>query len=58
LAYGPGGVDREGRPSARDRELGEVVSVPNLVMCAKVFALAAADICGRDPPQSRDHAVQ
>ena len=28
-----------------DNELGEIVSVANLVACAKVYALAAVDAC-------------
>ena len=48
LAYGPGGIDRQGQYSMQDPELGELVSVLNLVMCAKVYALAAADICSRE----------
>jgi acetylornithine deacetylase/succinyl-diaminopimelate desuccinylase-like protein len=51
LAYGPGGLDREGQAMDRDPELGEIVSVPNLVMSTKVFALAVADICGLERSQ-------
>ena len=48
LTYGPGGINRQGRYSMYDRELGEVLSMTNLVDCTKVYALAAADVCSRE----------
>ena len=51
IAYGPGGIDRAGADADEDKELGEIVSVPNLVMCTKVYALAAVDICSGERGQ-------
>ncbi len=51
MTYGPGGVNRQRQYSMYDPQLGEILSVTNMVECAKVYALAAADLCGRDREQ-------
>ncbi len=48
ITYGPGGMNRQRQYSMYDRELGEILSVRNLVDCTKVYAAAAADLCSRD----------
>lgn len=51
ITYGPGGINRQRQYSMFDRELGEILSLSNLVECTKVYALAAADLCSRDRQQ-------
>ncbi len=51
ITYGPGGMNRQRKYSMYDRELGEIVSLTNLVDCTKVYALAALDLCSRDRAQ-------
>ncbi|HYY87599.1 MAG TPA: M20/M25/M40 family metallo-hydrolase [Chloroflexota bacterium] len=48
LTYGPGGINRQREYSMYDRELGEILSISNLVDCTKVYAMAALDLCQRD----------
>jgi acetylornithine deacetylase len=48
ITYGPGGINRQREYSMFDRELGEILSITNLVDCTKVYALAALDLCNRD----------
>jgi acetylornithine deacetylase/succinyl-diaminopimelate desuccinylase-like protein len=48
ITYGPGGINRQREYSMYDRQLGEILSVTNLVECTKAYALAAADLCSRD----------
>lgn len=50
VTYGAGGISREATGySMYDGKRGEVVNVDKLVDVAKVYALAAIDICNQDP---------
>ncbi len=51
ITYGPGGINRRRQYSMFDRELGEILSLTNLVDCTKTYALAAAELCSRDREQ-------
>jgi acetylornithine deacetylase/succinyl-diaminopimelate desuccinylase-like protein len=53
ITYGPGGVNRRREYQQYDKELGEILSVTNLVNTTKVYAKAAVDLCSR----SRDEWV-
>jgi acetylornithine deacetylase/succinyl-diaminopimelate desuccinylase-like protein len=48
LTYGPGGVSAAGSFTVYDpsQQQSEVLSIQNLVKAAKVYALAALDLCG------------
>jgi acetylornithine deacetylase/succinyl-diaminopimelate desuccinylase-like protein len=50
LTYGPGGVSATGSFTVYDpsQQQSEVLSIENLVRAAKVYALAALDLCGSD----------
>jgi acetylornithine deacetylase/succinyl-diaminopimelate desuccinylase-like protein len=48
ITYGPGGINRERQYQQYDKELGEILSVTNLVNTTKVYAQAIAQICGLD----------
>lgn len=48
ITYGPGGINRQREYHQYDKELGEILSVTNLVDTTKVYAEAAVDICSRD----------
>jgi acetylornithine deacetylase len=50
LTYGPGGVSAAGSFTVYDpsQQQSEVLSIENLVKAAKVYALAALDLCGSD----------
>jgi acetylornithine deacetylase len=48
ITYGPGGINRQRQYQQYDKELGEILSVTNLVDTTKVYAQAVADICTRD----------
>ncbi len=51
ITYGPGGINRQREYSMYDRNLGEILSVSNLVDCTKVYAAAALDLGSRDREQ-------
>ena len=48
LTYGPGGISAGGSFTVYDpsQQQSEVLSIENLVKAAKVYALAALDLCG------------
>ena len=48
VTYGPGGVSAGGSFTVYDptQQQSEVLSIENLVKAAKVYALAALDLCG------------
>lgn len=48
ITYGPGGIRRDGGRSVYD-EHGELVSIPNLLTCTRVYARAAARLTGAAP---------
>ena len=48
ITYGPGGMNRQRQYQQYDKELGEILSVTNLVNTTKVYAEAAVDLCSRD----------
>jgi acetylornithine deacetylase/succinyl-diaminopimelate desuccinylase-like protein len=56
VTYGAGGVSRTspGVYAGYDPEVGEVVSIPNLVGAARVYALAALDLLSQDRETALD----
>ena len=48
ITYGPGGISAGGSFTVYDptQQQSEVLSIENLVKAAKVYALAALDLCG------------
>jgi acetylornithine deacetylase/succinyl-diaminopimelate desuccinylase-like protein len=51
MTYGPGGINRRREYSMYDQDLGEILSITNLVECTGVYAHAIADLCSRDRQQ-------
>lgn len=47
ITYGAGGINRSGGRTMYEPGVGEVVGIDNLVICAKVYALALAKLLGR-----------
>ncbi len=58
ITYGPGGINRQREYSMYDRQLGEILSITNLVGCTKAYALAAADLCSRDRARWLEQTAQ
>jgi acetylornithine deacetylase/succinyl-diaminopimelate desuccinylase-like protein len=48
ITYGPGGLRRDGGRSVYD-EFGELVSIPNILLCTRVYARAAARLTAATP---------
>jgi acetylornithine deacetylase len=51
ITYGPGGINKQREYSMYDSQLGEICSITNMERCARVYALAAADLTSRDRQQ-------
>jgi acetylornithine deacetylase len=47
VTYGPGGINRQRQYQQYDKELGEILSVTNLVDTSKVYAQAAVELCSK-----------
>ncbi len=46
VTYGAGGISRAGHYAMYEPGVGELVGIENLAACARVYAMAIADLCG------------